>query len=196
MAKHEAYDLRLIIVAQSRSDDLLSRTATYREAAGNGCLVLAYDDTSAAKRFRKAFINAPDTPCLRFLPLRSSIDGLVSYVRVLLMREWVVPEELIDHDWNPMTQNRPCESKPGSEVIEKDPVPSPRLTVRECEVLVRVSEGHRNKTIAHQLGLSEHTVKLHLHNIFGKLGVDNRSRATAWYLANADQIAEQRMLPK
>ena len=63
-----------------------------------------------------------------------------------------------------------------------------RLTQREIEVLSSLSEGLRNKTIAGKLGLSEHTVKLHLHNAFSKIGVDNRAHATAWFLANQSHI--------
>ena len=37
-----------------------------------------------------------------------------------------------------------------------------------------VAAGHRNKEIARRLTLSEGTVKVHLHNIYSKLGVDGR----------------------
>ncbi|WP_415184313.1 response regulator transcription factor [Phaeovulum sp.] len=56
------------------------------------------------------------------------------------------------------------------------------LTPRESEVLVMVSLGQPNKTIATQLGLSEHTVKLHIHRIIAKLGVTNRTEAAVWFL--------------
>jgi LuxR family maltose regulon positive regulatory protein len=40
-------------------------------------------------------------------------------------------------------------------------------------------EGRSNKEIADLLFVAESTVKTHLKNIFGKLGVDNRTRAAA-----------------
>lgn len=53
------------------------------------------------------------------------------------------------------------------------------LTAREMQILEMVSRGLQNKLIAAGLGLSEHTVKIHLHNIIRKLGVHNRTEAAA-----------------
>jgi NarL family two-component system response regulator YdfI len=53
------------------------------------------------------------------------------------------------------------------------------LTDRELEVLKAVARGERSKEIAIQLGISERTVKAHLANIYGKLGVDSRAAAIA-----------------
>ncbi|WP_265516078.1 helix-turn-helix transcriptional regulator [Nitratireductor luteus] len=55
------------------------------------------------------------------------------------------------------------------------------LTMRELEVLAMVARGYQNKIIAADLNLSEHTVKIHLHNIIRKLGVHNRTEAAAMY---------------
>jgi two-component system nitrate/nitrite response regulator NarL len=49
------------------------------------------------------------------------------------------------------------------------------LTPRELDVVRLVSTGLPNKSIAHQLGLQEGTVKIHLHNIYRKLSVPNRA---------------------
>lgn len=51
------------------------------------------------------------------------------------------------------------------------------LTAREHEVLVLVADGLRNREVAAQLGISDHTVKFHLAAIFGKLGVSSRTGA-------------------
>ena len=48
------------------------------------------------------------------------------------------------------------------------------LTPREIEVVQLVAAGHRNKEIARRLTLTEGTVKVHLHHIYAKLGVDGR----------------------
>jgi DNA-binding NarL/FixJ family response regulator len=50
------------------------------------------------------------------------------------------------------------------------------LTSREAEVVRLVSQGLSNKAVARQLGVQEGTVKIHLHNVFRKLGVSNRTR--------------------
>ena len=49
------------------------------------------------------------------------------------------------------------------------------LTRREAEVVRLVSQGLSNKAVALQLGLREGTVKIHLHNVFQKLRVSNRT---------------------
>lgn len=48
------------------------------------------------------------------------------------------------------------------------------LTPRELEVVRMVARGLRNRAIAEQLFISEGTVKIHLHNIYQKLGIDGR----------------------
>jgi ATP/maltotriose-dependent transcriptional regulator MalT len=51
------------------------------------------------------------------------------------------------------------------------------LTTREHAVLALVADGLSNREIAHDLAISEHTVKFHLASIFGKLGVSTRTEA-------------------
>jgi DNA-binding NarL/FixJ family response regulator len=48
------------------------------------------------------------------------------------------------------------------------------LTPREIEIVRMVAQGLRNKVIAERLSISEGTVKVHLHNIYDKFGVDGR----------------------
>lgn len=51
------------------------------------------------------------------------------------------------------------------------------LTKREKDVLLLVTQGESNKSIADKLVLSEVTVKSHLNSIFKKLNVTNRTQA-------------------
>jgi DNA-binding NarL/FixJ family response regulator len=51
------------------------------------------------------------------------------------------------------------------------------LTPREIEVLGMLAEGQSNKSIAHRLGISEHTVKFHVTSIMGKLKAGSRTEA-------------------
>jgi len=48
------------------------------------------------------------------------------------------------------------------------------LTARELEIVRMVARGLRNKAIAVHLSITEGTVKVHLHNIYEKLGVSGR----------------------
>lgn len=58
------------------------------------------------------------------------------------------------------------------------------LTPREYDILKLISEGHQNKVIADRMGLSEHTVKVHVHNLIAKLHVTNRTQAAIAFLAS------------
>lgn len=60
--------------------------------------------------------------------------------------------------------------------VTAGPVPSD-LTPREMEVLVFLAEGLTNKAIAHNLGISEHTVKFHVNSIMNKLDAQSRTDA-------------------
>jgi two-component system, NarL family, response regulator LiaR len=51
------------------------------------------------------------------------------------------------------------------------------LTDRELNVLGLMAEGLNNNQIAHDLTISQSTVKFHIANILGKLGVDTRAEA-------------------
>jgi DNA-binding NarL/FixJ family response regulator len=54
------------------------------------------------------------------------------------------------------------------------------LTSREIEIVRLATRGLRNQAIAEQLHISEGTVKVHLHNIYEKLGIDGRVGLTLY----------------
>lgn len=53
------------------------------------------------------------------------------------------------------------------------------LTERQQQVIKLLSEGHPNKVIARELGISPSTVKVHVHAAFRALGVHSRLAAVA-----------------
>jgi DNA-binding NarL/FixJ family response regulator len=57
--------------------------------------------------------------------------------------------------------------------------PGAALTQREIEVLRLAAQGLGNKEIGQQLGTSASTAKMHLQNIFSKLGASDRTHALA-----------------
>jgi DNA-binding NarL/FixJ family response regulator len=59
-----------------------------------------------------------------------------------------------------------------------EPLLSLGLTPRVAEVLLWVAQGKTNSDIASILGISESTVKKHMLEVFGKLGVETRSAAS------------------
>jgi DNA-binding NarL/FixJ family response regulator len=54
------------------------------------------------------------------------------------------------------------------------------LSDRETEILCGVARGLSNRAIAKELWLSDQTVKFHLHNIYRKLDVGNRTEAAKY----------------
>ncbi|NLU85088.1 response regulator transcription factor [Rhodococcus sp. HNM0569] len=66
-----------------------------------------------------------------------------------------------------------------SKLMTRVRAPHTALTPRETEVLRLVADGRSNREIGKELFLSETTVKSHLVHIYGKLGVNSRTRAVA-----------------
>ena len=68
------------------------------------------------------------------------------------------------------------EAPPAAAQTPKEELIEP-LTDRELEVLQLIAGGLTNQEVASRLFLSLNTVKVHARNIFGKLGVNNRTHA-------------------
>ncbi|MGP4073602.1 response regulator [Piscibacillus sp. B03] len=65
--------------------------------------------------------------------------------------------------------------KQPSATLEQEKLNS--LTKRETDVLKEIVKGHSNKEIAHNLFITEKTVKTHISNILSKLDVHDRTQA-------------------
>jgi DNA-binding NarL/FixJ family response regulator len=57
--------------------------------------------------------------------------------------------------------------------------PTTPLSRRESQILQKVAYGATTKEVAHDLGISPHTVKTHLERVFEKLGANDRAHAVA-----------------
>lgn len=103
------------------------------------------------------------------LPRKAASEEIVAAVvaastgLVVLHPDWV--EDLLPRNGFP------------SPVLPTSPIQA--LTPREIEVLGMLAQGLGNKTIAKQLGISEHTVKFHVSSIFTKLNASSRTEAVA-----------------
>jgi DNA-binding NarL/FixJ family response regulator len=71
---------------------------------------------------------------------------------------------------------KPGEARTTTDASEKALV---GLTKRERQIVKLVSAGLPNKEVGRQLSLTAGTVKVHLHNIFSKLAIKNRTALTA-----------------
>jgi two-component system nitrate/nitrite response regulator NarL len=86
--------------------------------------------------------------------------------------------------WDPELRHRP---KPDSPATFEAVLAG--LTKRERQVVFLVGEGLSNKEVGHQLKLSDGTIKVHLHRIYQKLAIRNRTALAV--LAKADVTADR-----
>jgi LuxR family maltose regulon positive regulatory protein len=158
---------RLLLDAETKARldsvlEILVLRALAQEAQGNRTSALSTLERAlllaAAEGYTRLFIDEgkPMLALLRQAQARSSVPG---YVATLLrvFGEPVVSNVLL------------ASARPSALV---DP-----LTEREREVLHLLLEGASNREIACRLVLSVNTVKRHVYNISGKLGVQSRAQA-------------------
>jgi two-component system nitrate/nitrite response regulator NarP len=69
------------------------------------------------------------------------------------------------------------------------PSPFAVLTPRERTIVALVMRGTRNREIAAELGITEGTVKVYLHALYQKLGIDNRTELAVLALRHPEEFA-------
>lgn len=116
---------------------------------------------------------------------RQVLDAVTSGVWGILLKE-SVPETLVDCLHAVVEGKRQLPEEMVEKAIARSAAVGPRqrifdelLTPREHEIAVLVSEGQPNNEIAALLGLSAGTVRIHLHNIYDKLDIRNRTSLAA-----------------
>ncbi len=103
-----------------------------------------------------------------YIPKSSSVKIMLSALDLIFSGGVYVPATVLREG---------AEAESRVAVPPADPQLEQLLTLRQREVLDRLREGKSNKQIAHELGLSEGTVKIHMTAIFKSLGVRNRTQA-------------------
>ena len=160
--------LRLLVIddiTMANASPAVVRSVTLRPGI---TMALAFRDHAVALRCYHA--PAALMPIDSYVPLDVCLDIWLSICSLLLNGGKYVPEELL------ISQ---CDGSAGGHSGAAGADPRLGLTQRQYDVLQLVAAGHQNKMIARHLGMSDHTVKLHIHNIIGRLGVTNRTQAAA-----------------
>ncbi len=103
-----------------------------------------------------------------YIPKSSSVKIMLSALDLIFSGGVYVPPTVLRENFD---------ASDGRGMPPSDPALEQLLTQRQREVLDRLREGKSNKQIAHELGLSEGTVKIHMTAIFKSLGVRNRTQA-------------------
>lgn len=68
------------------------------------------------------------------------------------------------------------------------PSPLASLTPRERTMVQLIAQGQRNRDIAQSLGITEGTIKVYLHALYQKLGVDNRTELAVLAMNHRDDL--------
>lgn len=113
------------------------------------------------------------------LPMHLKLDIWLAVIRLLLIGGEYIPAALLRPLLSEKIVAPQASAKPSGPLGGFDPRELGNLTERELQILELVARGLQNKVIAASLQLSEHTVKIHLHNIITKLGTSNRTQAAA-----------------
>src|SRR5580700_966051 len=130
-------------------------------------------------------LTAMDDQELVFMALEAGADGY------LLKR--TKPSELRTALLDVMGGGAPMTSQIARRVIEsfrrkaQTRNESTRLSVREEQILLLLSQGYSNKMIADKLELSVDTVCSHLKHVFSKMHVSSRTEAVVRYMASKSQ---------
>lgn len=117
-------------------------------------------------------LKAVDIGCAGYVLKDSDSNMLKKAINTVYFGESFIQPDLI-----PVLNARLIKKEQEDEQLEK-------LTKREIEVLILLSEGLFNKEIAYKLDISERTVKNHISNIFKKINVSDRTQAAVFAIKN------------
>ncbi|MCJ7795650.1 MAG: response regulator transcription factor [Thermoleophilia bacterium] len=108
-----------------------------------------------------------------FLSKSSEPEKIHQAVRAIAAGETIVERELLQSALRALIKSTRASADGADAEI-------PDLTPQEIRILTLVAQGTDNTGIAELLCLSRNTIKSHVHNIFTKLGVSDRTQAAVW----------------
>ncbi|MBW4656727.1 MAG: response regulator transcription factor [Kaiparowitsia implicata GSE-PSE-MK54-09C] len=125
-----------------------------------------------------------DDPTLRAVVAERAVQGLLPFnlkINVWLAAVWLLLNggEYFPSTVSPRSAARNFLTRRQQHLSSDRSDSAGTLSSREAEVLELMSDGLQNKIIASKMELSEHTVKVHVHNVIRKLKVHNRTQAAA-----------------
>jgi len=162
-------------------ESLIIRTLTHMVAgerqAANADLVRALS-LAAPERYMRLFLDE-GAPIEQLLQRVSQTSPSSEFVNDLLIAFAAEAQERSQDPRTPRREGAAERQVPPLPLSSSMPPLIEALTERELELLCLVAAGHSNQQIAQELFLAIGTVKKHLNNIFGKLGVSSRTQAVA-----------------
>jgi DNA-binding NarL/FixJ family response regulator len=139
------------------------------------------DGIQATQRIHQALPTTRVVVLTSFSDRERILDALDAGAIGYLLKD-AEPEELIQGVKAAARGESPLAPKAAGAVLQArvERRPTEELSARERQVLVLVGSGIPNKQIARRLGISEKTVKVHLTNVFRRIGVEDRTQAALW----------------
>lgn len=118
-----------------------------------------------------AVIACADAGFAGFIPHDLELSMLIDEIQLALNGECRFSGKVANRFFREVSQRR--------NNVAKSTLSLDALTAREKETVALLCDGFCNKEIARKLNTAVSTVKNHLHNAYGKLGVDGRAQLLA-----------------
>jgi DNA-binding NarL/FixJ family response regulator len=162
---HESLENFLALLGESEAEPDAESPGADSEERGAISIVILADEYQGAltEEAARAGVKA-------ILPRSSTGDEIIAAVEAAAAGLFVLSPDTMASFLN--ANRSRVSTEPVSPASKVD-----ALTEREIEVLGMLAEGLGNKTIAHRLGISEHTVKFHVSSVLAKLGAGSRTEA-------------------
>lgn len=167
-------DTRLLLIQLADGHDARETIAKWRTAYPSSPIGLICDMSDDDEADHDALLQAGVVQGI--LPHWLALDVWLAAVVLLLCGGEYAPPSIGRRQRPPSMEFAAPQSRPSdTEGAAVEAVAG--LTPRETQILELLSVGFQNKSIASRMELSEHTVKVHVHNIIQKLRVTNRTQA-------------------
>jgi two-component system, NarL family, nitrate/nitrite response regulator NarL len=159
----------LVLVDPPDEFEALTERMRQIRAAAPGVRIVVLTEAIRANRLADALAAGVDGYLLKNM----SADALHHSLRLVLLGEKVFPTGLA----HLLTEGWTVSRGPNRKISAPN-----GLSAREMQILGYLLNGASNKLIAHELAISDGTVKVHLKAILKKIGAQNRTQAAIWAL--------------
>ncbi len=131
---------------------------------------------------RRDVIRAIELGAMGYIPKAATGDEIIKALQHVLDGDIFVPRALLDTRIKraPAADVSPAAQADSRRLVET-------LTQRQREVFDLLAQGKSNPEIARELGVSAHTVRIHISAILRALGVSNRTQAAVLAAGHAVQ---------
>lgn len=173
----EATGFEMIMLDAPSFDAFAAKLASGEVTLPCGRIAVAFEDTAACEAAFDAHSDLIFSKGISLLPMNCGINAWLCLLSLVHTGSQYLPPSIAMR----------LMSLGGGLAASSDPDAAmriERLTPREKEILAAIGAGMANKSIATEFGISEHTVKIHIHRVISKLEVSNRTSAAVFYLGH------------